>query len=155
MGPWVKSGGCGADGKQWYQRTVINSSEPRTKSESCCYISPWSGWGGWGACNGSKRYRSRTRTVVNCPSGTPTSETGSQKCNHCQGKWVHTSYSYGDCRCVKRGYGRMSYKCSKKGKSRTENTKYVITKHATNGGNACPHKSGKTKTGGSYTTVDC
>jgi len=150
VGEWKKTGGCGSDGKQYYTRFTINSTATTTKTENCCYISPWSGWGGWGACNGSKRYRTRNRTVINCPSDTPTSETGSQNCNHCQGKWVHKSYSYGDCRCI--DYGR--YRCNKKGKARTETVKYVITKNATNGGNACPHRSGNTKLG-SYVNVNC
>jgi len=150
VGPWRKTGGCASDGKQYYVRDVINSTESREKTEDCCYISPWSGWGGWSGCNGSKRYKTRNRTVINCPSNTPTSETGSQNCNHCQGKWVHKSYTYGNCRCIKRG----RYKCSKEGKARTETVKYVITKNATNGGNACPHRSGQTKLG-SYVNVNC
>jgi hypothetical protein len=150
VGPWRKTGGCASDGKQYYVRDVINSTESREKTEDCCYISPWGGWGGWGGCNGSKRYKTRNRTVINCPSDTPTSDTGSQNCNHCQGKWVHKSYNYGNCRCVDQG----RYKCNKKGKSRTQNLKYVITKNATNGGNACPHRSGATKIG-SYTNVNC
>jgi len=152
VGPWRKTGGCGMDGKQHFIRDVINSTESREKTEDCCYISPWSDWGGWSGCNGSKRYRTRNRTVINCPSDTPTSDTGSQNCNHCQGKWVHKSYNYGDCKCVRYRDGR----CMKKGKSRTENVKYVITKNPTNGGNACPHRSGETKIkNGSSTNVNC
>ena len=128
LGPWVKSGGCGGDGKQWYQRTVINSSEPRTKSESCCYTSAWGSWSGWGACNGSKRYRSRTRTVVNCPAGTANSQTGSQNCHHCQGAWG----GWG-------GYGGWS-KCP--GKKRCKYRTYNISRNASNGGNGCPHPNG-------------
>jgi hypothetical protein len=149
---WRKMGPCAADGKQYYVRDVINSTESREKTEDCCYISPWGGWGGWGGCNGSKRYKTRNRTVINCPSDTPTSETGSQNCNHCQGKWVHKSYNYGDCKCVRYRDGR----CMKKGKSRTENVKYVITKNATNGGNACPHRSDATEIKDrSSTNVNC
>ena len=152
--PWSKIGECGVDGKQHFIRDVINSTESREKTEDCCYISPWSGWGEWGGCNGSKRYRTRIRTVINCPSDTPTSDTGSQNCNHCQGKWEHKSYNYGNCKCVR--HGGMPGHCVKRGKSRTENIKYIISKNATNGGNACPHKSGVTKIkDGSSTTVNC
>jgi len=134
LGPWVKSGGCGADGKQWYQRTVINSSEPRTKSENCCYKSAWGSWSGWGACNGSKRYKTRTRTVVNCPSGTPTSETGSQNCNHCAGYWEKDikCWKYGGTRWGIPQYSKHTY------------DKYVRTKNASNGGdNSCPSNGTK------------
>jgi len=134
LGPWVKSGGCGSDGKQWYQRTVINSSEPRTKSESCCYKSAWGSWSGWGACNGSKRYKTRTRTVVNCPSGTPTSETGSQNCNHCAGYWEKNikCWKYGGTRWGIPQYSKHTY------------DKYVRTKNASNGGdNSCPSNGKK------------
>ena len=139
IGPWKKVGGCNADGKQYYNRTTLNSAAETSKTENCCYISPWGGWGGWGGCNGSKRYRTRNRTVVNCPSGTPTSETGSQNCNHCSGSWVNSGeYSTG---CVRSGSG---YK-SKKYINTYHNQKYVISKNASNGGNACPHRSGETR----------
>ena len=140
IGPWQKVGGCNADGKQYYNRTTLNSAAETSKTENCCYISPWGGWGGWGGCNGSKRYRTRNRTVVNCPSGTPTSETGSQNCNHCSGSWVNSGEraSY----CARESYrpGAKSYK------DIYHNQKYVISKNASNGGNACPHRSGETRT---------
>lgn len=140
IGPWKKVGGCNADGKQYYNRTTLNSAAETSKTENCCYISPWGGWGGWGGCNGSKRYRTRNRTVMNCPSGTPTSETGSQNCNHCSGSWVNSGEraSY----CARESYrpGAKSYK------NIYHNQKYVISKNASNGGNACPHRSGETRT---------
>jgi len=133
VGPWRKTGGCASDGKQYYVRDVINSTESREKTEDCCYTSPWGGWGGWGGCNGSKRYKTRNRTVVNCPSGTATSETGSQNCNHCQGSW-----SWG---------GWSSYSGSNCGTQRsTRSGTYRISKNASNGGNGCPHRNGETKT---------
>jgi len=129
VGEWKKTGGCGSDGKQYYTRFTINSSATTTKTENCCYISPWSGWGTWGACNGSKRYRNRNRTVINCPSDTPTSDTGSQNCNHCAGYWEK------NIKCWKSAgtfWGTPQY---------TKHTydKYVRTKNASNGGdNSCP-----------------
>ena len=140
IGPWQKVGGCNADGKQYYNRTTLNSAAETSKTENCCYISPWGGWGGWGGCNGSKRYRTRNRTVVNCPSGTPTSETGSQNCNHCSGSWVNSGEHVSSC--VRVGYG---YK-SKRKRNVYHKQKYVISKNASNGGNACPHRSGETRT---------
>jgi len=133
VGPWRKTGGCASDGKQYYMRDVINSTESREKTENCCYTSPWGGWGGWGGCNGSKRYRTRNRTIINCPSGTPTSDTGSQNCNHCVGGWSWGSWS--------------SYRggsCSKQ--TSTRSGTYRISKNASNGGNGCPYKNGYTKT---------
>ena len=132
VGPWRKTGGCAADGKQYYTRDVVNSGEPRQKTENCCYISPWGGWGGWGGCNGSKRYRTRNRTVVNCPSNTPTSETGSQNCNHCAGYWQDLN-EY----CHKRSNPGIRAKCYN-----YQYQKYVITKNASNGGNGCPNGNG-------------
>lgn len=146
VSPWRKTGECGADGKKYYVRDVINSTESREKSENCCYISPW------GGCNGSKRHRTRNRTVINCPSGTPMSETGSQDCNRCQDKWVHGGYRYRSCVCTKKPrYGS----CREYKKYRYEDLKYVITKNATNGGNACPHRSGETKYSGNMTRIGC
>ena len=128
VGPWRKTGGCASDGKQYYVRDVINSTESREKTEDCCYMSPWGGWGGWSACNGSKRSRSRTRAVVNCPAGTATSETGSQNCSHCAGYWSTS-------KCKKdRTWGFKNQWC----KIVTTN-KYIRTENGTNGGdNSCP-----------------
>jgi len=128
VGPWRKTGPCAADGKQYYVRDVVNSTESREKTEDCCYISPWGGWGGWGGCNGSKRYRTRNRTVVNCPPNTTTSETGSQNCNHCQGAFG----GWGD-------YGPWS---SCPGKVSCKYRTYKVTRKASNGGNACPYPNG-------------
>ena len=139
-GEWKKTGGCGSDGKQYYTRFTINSSATTTTTEDCCYKSPWGGWGSWGACNGSKRYRTRNRTVINCPLGTATTDTESQNCNHCSGSWVNSGEraSY----CARESYrpGAKSYK------NIYHNQKYVISKNASNGGNACPHRSGETRT---------
>jgi len=129
VGEWKKTGGCGSDGKQYYTRFTINSSATTTKTENCCYISPWSGWGTWGACNGSKRYRNRNRTVINCPSDTPTSDTGSQNCNHCAGYWEKNIKCW---KSAGTSWGTPQY---------TKHTydKYVRTKNASNGGdNSCP-----------------
>jgi Na+-transporting methylmalonyl-CoA/oxaloacetate decarboxylase gamma subunit len=145
IGPWQKVGGCGADGKQYYSRTTLNSSAETTKSENCCYISPWGGWGAWGGCNGSKRYRNRNRTIVNCPSGTATTDTGSENCNHCQGYWVNSGECNGNCSC-----NGMCRPTSKKSRSIYHKQKYVISKNASNGGNACPHPAGSTTCSRSY-----
>jgi hypothetical protein len=127
IGPWVKSGGCGTDGKQWYQRSVINSDETRTKSENCCYEGTWSGWGAWGDCDGSTRSRIRTRTPVNCPADTSTSETQTQTCNHCVGEFVEISRRDGCFLSTPKIYIDQEYR--------------HITP-ATNGGNVCPFEHG-------------
>jgi len=127
IGPWVKSGGCGTDGKQWYQRSVINSDETRTKSENCCYEGTCSGWGAWGVCDGSTRSRIRTRTPVNCPAGTATSETETQTCNHCVGEIVEIGRRDGCFLSTPKIYIDQEYR--------------HITP-ATNGGNVCPFEHG-------------
>jgi len=81
LSPWSKLGSCSSDGKQYYMRATVNSNQPNSKSEDCCYISAWGGWTEWSNCNGSSKTRSRSRIVVNCPSGTPTSETQTQSCS--------------------------------------------------------------------------
>ena len=130
VGPWVPIGGCGADGKQYYRRDVINSGESTSKAEDCCYIGAWNPWGGWGACNGTTRSRSRTRSVVNCPAGTATTDTENQGCNHCQGNFGEWSWGNwaGSTAC---GLTRM----------REGSRTYYVTKAATNGGRVCdwPH----------------
>ena len=134
VSPWRKTGDCNSSGKQYYVRDVVNSTESREKTEDCCYISPWGGWGGWGGCNGSKRYRTRNRTVVNCPSGTPTSETGSQNCNHCAGYWQKNIKCWKPAGTV---WGTPQY-------SKHTYDKYVRTKNASNGGdNSCPSNGTK------------
>ena len=149
-GEWKKTGGCTSDGKQYYTRFTINSDATTSTTEDCCYESPWGGWGGWGECDGSKRYRTRNRTVINCPPGTATSETGSQDCNHCSGSWVNSGEYSTDC--VRSGYG---YK-SKKYINTYHNQEYVISKNASNGGNECPHRSGETrKTNNLKRTDEC
>jgi hypothetical protein len=141
IGTWKKTGGCGSDGKQYYTRFTINSDATTTTTEDCCYKSPWGGWGSWGACDGSKRYRTRNRTVINCPSGTATSDTGSQNCNHCSGSWVNNG-EYVSSYCSR----ESNRPNAKKFKRVYQKQKYVISKNASNGGNACPHKSGETRT---------
>jgi hypothetical protein len=128
LGPWGKIGACASDGIQYYNRVTVNSVAPTTKSEKCCYKSPWGSWGDWGACDGSSRTRTRRRTAVNCPSSTTTSDTGKQTCNHCVGSFG----PYGE-------YGAWST-CP--GKSRCKYQYYKVTKAASNGGNACPYKTG-------------
>lgn len=81
VGPWTQIGSCSSDGKQYYTRATVNSSESKSKSDNCCYISAWGGWTGWSNCNGSSKSRSRSRIVVNCPAGTPTSESQTQSCS--------------------------------------------------------------------------
>jgi len=145
VGPWVKVGGCGADGKQYYRRDVINSGETTSKSEDCCYIGAWNPWGGWGACNGTTRSRTRTRSVVNCPAGTATTDTGSENCNHCAGYWT-------DSKCTKRycsGLGCQVIRCSE-----YTTPVYTRTKNPSNGGdNSCPSTGARgatTKTSGQF-----
>ena len=141
VGPWVKIGGCGADGKQYYRRDVVNSTASTSKSENCCFIGGWGGWTPSGDCDGSKRTHSRTRTVLNCPPGTSTTESQQRNCNDCEGKWVGGSvrnkYKSGPATC---------FRCARitiydKMKTYT----YKITKPASNGGKSCPHKDGEKK----------
>ena len=128
-GAWKKTGGCTSEGKQYYTRFTINSDATTTTTEDCCYKSPWGGWGNWGACDGSKRYRTRNRTVINCPQETATTDTGSQNCNHCAGYWEK------NIKCWKTGnvvWGIQQY-------SKHTYDKYVRTKNASNGGDdSCP-----------------
>ena len=137
ISPWSKVGGCGTDGKQHFIRNVINSVEPKQKTENCCYPGSWGGWSAWTPCNGSTRSKTRTRTPVNCPAGTQTSDTETQSCNHCQGSWG----GWG-------GWGGWtgSSACGNHQK-RYRHRYYHISKNATNGGNACPHPHGKRDTG--------
>jgi hypothetical protein len=128
VGPWVKTGGCTPDGKQYYNRLTINSASEPNKSEKCCYTSNWSNWGGWGGCDGSKRYRTRTRKVVNCPTGTADKETDSQNCRNCKGYWQTGAWS------------RWSGQCLQ---TRTRQDTYIITQNASNGGSGCPHRHGQ------------
>jgi hypothetical protein len=135
VGPWVKIGGCGADGKQYYRRDVINSGATTSKSENCCYKGAWNQWSALTACNGTNRSRTRTRSVVNCPAGTATTDTENQGCNHCQGNfggWSNWS-GWSDASCNYSSYRR---------RTRT----YRISKGATNGGQACPHTNGYVET---------
>jgi hypothetical protein len=146
VGPWNKVGACSADGKQYYTRDVVNSKEPTSKSEGCCYISPWSGWGGWTACNGTNRQRNRTRIVRNCENHITNSEIQVQDCNHCSGYWtgwsgekqVGSRWCSGPC-------GRTTAKFENK---RT----YKITKNAKNGGTACPKTNNYVETKVTYGT---
>jgi len=131
VGGWRKTGGCGSDGKQWYSRFTVNSNQSRRKSENCCFVGGWGGYGAWGACNGSTRSRTRYKTTAgNCPPGTATSDTQTQGCNHCQGRFDWSAeWNVGSC-----SYPEQRKKC-KKGT-------YRITKAASNGGNGCPHYAG-------------
>jgi len=136
VGPWRKTGGCTSIGKQYYTRDVINSTESREKTEDCCFEGAWGGWSVWTRCNGSTRSRTRSRTPVNCPAGTKTSDTQTQSCNHCQGGWGGWS-----------GWGPWtgSTSCGTS-QVRYKHRYYNITKNATNGGNACPHPHRKRDT---------
>ena len=127
IGPWRKTGECNSSGKQYYVRDVINSTESREKTENCCYEGTWSGWGAWGDCDGSTRSRIRTKTPVNCPADTPTSETETQTCNHCAGEFVEISRRDGCFLSTPYIYIDQEYR--------------HITP-ATNGGNLCPFEHG-------------
>jgi len=127
ISPWRKTGECNSSGKQYYVRDVINSTESREKAENCCYEGTWSGWGAWGDCDGSTRSRIRTRTPVNCPADTPTSETETQTCNHCVGEFVEISRRDGCFLSTPKIYIDQEYR--------------HITP-ATNGGNVCPFEHG-------------
>jgi hypothetical protein len=127
VGPWNKVGGCTSEGKQYYTRSTVNSSESTSKSEGCCYISPWGGWGSWGVCDGSNRYRERSRDVVNCASDVPKTEKGSQTCNHCVGDFFEISRRDGCFFTKNKIYIDQEYR---------------HTKPATNGGNVCPFEHG-------------
>jgi hypothetical protein len=135
-------GGCGSDGKQYYRRNTVNSEDTTSKAENCCYMSPWSGWTSTGDCNGSRRPYQRTRAVVNCPSGTASSENTTKACNHCQSAWDNwsnwTDWSSSDC-------NTTVY--------RSRNRTYKIFKDATNGGRVCPNTNGhiETQTQAAYT----
>ena len=139
VGPWVKIGGCGADGKHYYRRDVLNSTASTSKSENCCFIGAWGGWTPSGDCDGSKRTHSRTRAVLNCPSGTATTENQQRDCNHCQGKWVEGSVRNKYIRQTSNRIGTTTYY------DRFKTSTYKITKPATNGGRSCPHKDGEKK----------
>lgn len=85
VGPWIKLGECNIGGTQTYNRTVVNSDATPNKTEKCCYMSDWSNWSGWSGCSGSsnggyKKYRTRTRTIFNCPAGTKDKETEDRSC---------------------------------------------------------------------------
>ena len=137
VGPWIAIGGCGADGKQYYRRDVVNSTASMSKSENCCFIGAWGGWTPSGDCNGSKRPHTRTRAALNCPSGTATTENKQRNCNHCEGKWENTgAVTLTNCRRGFRGPGTCT---------RMQKVTYKITKPVTNGGRACPHQDGETK----------
>jgi hypothetical protein len=132
VGPWIPIGGCGADGKQYYRRDVINSGESTSKAENCCYMGAWNPWGDWSGCNdGSTRSKTRTRSVVNCPAGTATTDTENQGCNHCQGNFGEWSWGNwaGSTAC---GLTRM----------RSGSRTYYVTKAATNGGRVCSWQHG-------------
>ena len=143
VGGWSKIGGCGADGKQWYSRVTVNSNQTTRKSENCCYPGVWGGFGGWSRCNGSTRSRTRYKNPVNCPAGTATSDTQTQSCNHCVGAWSDW------------GPNDAWTSCSHpRGKKTCKYKTYNISRHASNGGNACPHSDGE-KSPGSCLTGRC
>jgi hypothetical protein len=144
IGPWIKLGGCGSDGKQYYRRDTVNSGDATSKSENCCYTSAWSGWTPTGDCNGSSRPHQRTRAVVNCPSGTQASQNTNKACNHCQGAWGNWSNwtAWSTTQCNRTGY---------RNRTRT----YTVSKNATNGGRACPHENGHRETQTQSTYSPC
>ena len=141
VGPWIAIGGCGADGKQYYRRDVVNSTASMSKSENCCFIGAWGGWTPSGDCNGSKRTHTRTRAVLNCPSGTATTENQQRNCNHCEGRWVDGAVRKQFQRRVRGLMSRPATTYYDRFKTYT----YKITKPATNGGRACSHQDGETK----------
>jgi hypothetical protein len=152
VGPWRKIGGCNSAGKQYYIRDVVNSSETKEKSENCCYTSAWGGWTPIGDCNGSTRPHQRTRSAINCPAGTATSENNNLSCNHCQGAWGGWGGWSGWSGSTSCGTSRKRY----------SHRYYNVTKNATNGGKPCPHPNRKrdTRVGYSYngscnTTESC
>ena len=137
IGQWNSIGGCGTDGLQYYNRTIVNNSSGSSisKSDPCCYVGPWSGFSGWGACDGTNRNRTKSRTVVNCPAGTPVIENEIQACNNCQGDW--SDWTWGDW-----GSYSICFNQSQK-RSRTGTRTYRINKYQTNGGTGCPHGDGE------------
>ena len=94
-----------------------------------------------GGCDGSKRTHSRTRAVLNCPSGTATTENQQRNCNDCEGKWVGGSVRNKYNRRASGFRGRPGRTYYDKMKTYT----YKITKPASNGGKSCPHKDGEKK----------
>ena len=61
--PWVKSGQCRADGKQYYTRNVVNNGDATSKTENCCYEgNEWRNI----TCNPNNSTVQR-KTLVNCP----------------------------------------------------------------------------------------
>jgi hypothetical protein len=92
-----------------------------------------------GGCDGSKRTHTRTRTVLNCPSGTKTTESQQRNCNDCEGKWVGGS--------VRNKFSRQTgtHRWRKTYYDKMKTYTYKITKPATNGGRSCPHKDGEKK----------
>ena len=132
---WQAIGGCGADGKQHYTRTVINGTESTSKSEDCCYKGSWSGWIQVQPCNGRTRTVTRTRSVMNCPSTEVASETIDETCNHCEGE-EYLDYS------SPRPGGSRPCIGGKYKKTTLYPHMYRITKSATNGGNPCPREEG-------------
>ena len=139
IGGWKNSGDCGSDGKQKYTRSTVNSNATTKKSDNCCFIGEWGGWTPSGDCDGSKRTHSRARTVLNCPSGTKTTESQQRNCNDCEGKWVDEG--------VRNKYNRRvkGFRTSRTYYDRIKTYTYKITKPAKNGGKSCPHKEGETK----------
>jgi|SRR6056300_967779 len=88
VGPWSKTGECTSSGKRYYVRDVVNSGEPKQRTENCCYIGSWGGWNAWTECNRGTRSRNRTRTLVNCPAGTPDSQSEKESCEQkCSKGW--------------------------------------------------------------------
>jgi hypothetical protein len=141
VGPWVKIGGCGSGGKQYYRRDVVNSGATTSKSDNCCFIGGWGGWTPSGDCDGSKRTHTRTRTVLNCPSGTKTTESQQRNCNDCEGKWVEGSERHEFIKTIKGWQNVRTKTYYNKFKTYT----YKISKPASNGGKSCPHKDGEKK----------
>ena len=139
VGPWVKIGGCGSSGKQYYRRDVVNSGATTSKTENCCFIGGWGGWTPSGDCDGSKRIHTRTRTVLNCPPGTSTTESQQRNCNDCEGKWVEGSMRNKFISQISTRHGATRYH------DKMKTYTYKISKPASNGGKSCPHKVGEKK----------
>ncbi len=82
-----------------------------------------------------------TIPVLNCPSGTKTTESQQRNCNDCEGKWVGGSVRNKFINTVKGFRGRPNVTYYDKMKTYT----YKVTKPASNGGKSCPHKEGEKK----------
>jgi hypothetical protein len=63
VGPLVKIGGCGADGKQYYRRDVVNSGATTSETRNCCHTT--SDWKRDSTCGKRKPgFQKYTKTYV-------------------------------------------------------------------------------------------